>query len=400
MPDFFYTWSKQTEVAAFDIQHAEEDYFVLSDGRKIYDFISTSFQASFGHSNLEIIDCVIAQLQQLAIAPPKATFPLKAEVTKGLIELLGLGSGKIFYTVSGAEAVENAIKMARRISGKPIVLSRQRSYHGASLGAMSVSGDWRSDEHLNFAEGTKRIPEPEMDPHAEMAREVVQNVGPDRVAAIIVETISGTNGVIIPPESWFAGLRKICDDFGLYLILDEVLVGFYRCSRPFAFHNFRVQPDMVCMSKAITGGYVPMGAVWTNSQIASFYDQQVLVGGLTSYAHPLGLAAIRGVLRQISRPEFLRGLEDCESLFAERVQQFCDRYQGALVRQLGMLAAIEFGSRQLPPASEFLAAGLHLYTKGNMMILGPPLTSDLERMSVAFDTIHRVLGAAKESSPS
>lgn len=392
MHDFFFTWSKQIGVAPFQIQSACEDYFVLSDGRKIYDFISTSFQASFGHSNRVIIDAVIAQLQHLAIAPPKATFPLKSEVTKGLIELLGFQAGKIFYTVSGAEAVENAIKMARRITGKPIVLSRQRSYHGASLGAMSVSGDWRSNEHLSFTAGTERIPEPDVDPQAEGAREVVSRVGAEHIAAIIVETVSGTNGVVIPPASWFAGLRRICDDFGLMLILDEVLVGFYRCGQPFAFHNFGVQPDMVCLSKAITGGYVPLGAVWTNPQIASFYDHQVLVGGLTSYAHPVGLAAFQGVLKQVQEPQFLEGLRQRESLFALRIRQLSERHGGSEIRQLGMLAAIEFGSRLLPSAAEFLAAGLHLYTKENMMILGPPLTTDLNRMNSAFESISKVLG--------
>lgn len=391
MSDFYYTWSKQSGIAPLEIQRADNDHFVLSDGRRVYDFISTSFQTSFGHSNQAIIGSMMAQLQEFAIAPPKATFPLKVQVSRELIALLGVPGGKIFYTVSGAEAVENAIKMARRISGKPIILSRQKSYHGASLGAMSVSGDWRSSEHLNFSEGTQRIPEPSEDPQAEGAREVVKRTGADRIAAVIVETVSGTNGVVIPPAEWLAGLRRLCDDFGLLLILDEVLVGFYRCGRPFAFHHFGAQPDMVCMSKALTGGYVPMGAVWTSAKIADFYDRQMLVGGLTSYAHPLGLAAIRGMLQQVHEPEFLQGLAQRESLFAERVRELAHRHGGSPVRLLGMLAAIEFGSRQLPSASDFLASGLHLYTKENMMILGPPLTTDPTRMCDAFDEVSMVL---------
>jgi len=392
MTDFFYTWSKQTGVTPFEIQRAEDDYFVMSDGRQVYDFISTSFQAAFGHAHHGIIRRIVAQLGSLPMSPPKATFPLKVQVTRGLMELLGVSSGKVFYTVSGAEAVENAIKMARRITGKPLILSRQRSYHGASLGAMSVSGDWRSHEHLNFSEGTRRIPEPDSDPHAERAREVVQSIGGDKIAAVIVETVSGTNGVVIPPRSWLEGLRQMCDEFGLYLIVDEVLVGFYRCGRPFAFQAFDIQPDMVCMSKAITGGYVPMGAVWTSSSIARFYDQQVLVGGLTSYAHPVGLAAIQGVLEQVKDDGFLQNLQVRERAFAERVHQISVRHRGTVVRQMGMLAALEFGSRQLPPAADFLAAGLHLYSKENMMILAPPLTTDLDRMSLAFGRVSEVLG--------
>lgn len=392
MPDFFYTWSKQTGVAVQEIERGQDDYFVLSDGRQVYDFISTSFQAAFGHSHAGIIRSMHTQLQSLPMAPPKATFPIKAQVTRGLIELLGMGSGKIFYTVSGAEAVENAVKMARRITGKPVVLSRQRSYHGASLGAMSISGDWRSSQHLNFSEGTRRIPEPDADPQALGARDIVLQVGADQIAAVIVETVSGTNGVIIPPRSWFEGLRQLCDEFGLFLILDEVLVGFYRCEKAFAFQHFDVRPDMVCMSKAITGGYVPMGAVWVNPKIADFYDQRLLVGGLTNYAHPVGLAAIGAVLQQVRDPGFLKDLREIESVFACRVQQLSLQHAATQVRRLGMLAAIEFGTRQLPPASDFWALGLHLYTRENMMILAPPLTTDLGRMEAAFDRLSEALG--------
>lgn len=387
MNPFFYTWTKQAAMKGLPVDHCEHDEFVLNDGRRVYDFISTSFQASFGHSHPTILQSISQQLGKMSICTPKATFPLKEKVSQGLIDLIGLQSGKIFYTVSGAESVENAIKMARRISGKPIILSRQRSYHGASLGAMSVSGDWRSDEHLNFAAGTVRIPEPEHDPHGDGVRAAIKQAGADKIAAIIVETISGTNGVVIPPRSWFAALRAICDEFGLLLILDEVLVGFYRCHSAFAFQSFDVRPDMVTMSKAITGGYIPFGAVWVSDSIAQYYEQNTLTGGLTNYAHPLGLAATAGVLSLIQEPAFRNQLATLEQTFSDSVRSLATHFSATAVRQQGMLCAIEFGDRVLPPWNFWTDQGLYLYTKGNMMILAPPLVTAASRLTSAFEVL-------------
>jgi taurine---2-oxoglutarate transaminase len=388
---YFYSWTKQAGFSPFEVELGEHDEFVQPNGKRVYDFTSTSFQTSFGHSNRLIIDAITRQLGQMPIASPKAAFPLKTEVSQKLLGLLGFNDGKVFYTVSGAESVENALKMARRITGKPVILARKRSYHGASLGAMSVSGDWRSDEHLNFTQGTERIPEPDKDPDASGVREVVKRVGAERIAAVIVEPISGTNGVVIPPEGWFQGLRRVCDEFGILLICDEVLCGFHRCGSAFAFQGFQVRPDMVCMSKAISGGYIPFGAVWVNSEMARFYDEQVLVGGLTNFAHPLGLAALSGVLSQISEPSFRENLNLLEQTFSAKIQELAARRAATAVRVRGMLAAIEFGERVLPTWHQFVQEGLYVYTKGSMLILAPPLISTTARLRAAFDQLEQGL---------
>jgi taurine--2-oxoglutarate transaminase len=391
MNDFFFTWSKQRSMPPLPVQRSEGDFFVLEDGRRVYDFISTSFQASFGHSQPEIIAAITNQLQHLPIASPKAVFELKNSVSKGLLKMTGLEGGKMFYTVSGAESVENALKMARRIKQKPVILARQRSYHGATLGAMSVSGDWRSQDHLNFTAGTARIPEPDVDPEAKGVREVLEKVGAAQVAGVIVESITGTNGVIIPPRSWFVGLREICDQHNLFLILDEVLSGFYRCQTPFAFQALGGRPDLICMSKAITGGYIPFGAVWVNQEIADFYEDRVLVQGLTNYAHPLGLAATEAVLNIISTADFQRNLKQLERSFAERIGQLAEKFQATAFRCQGMLAAIEFGERELPGWADWAARGCYLYTKGNLMILAPPLVTSDQCLQQAFDSVEQGL---------
>lgn len=401
MSDFFFTWSRQNGMIPLPVEWAEGDEFVLADGRRVYDFVCTSFQANFGHSHAPIMDAIWHQVGTMPIASPKAVFPLKQAATAGLLELLDLPAGRIFYTVSGAESVENALKIARRITGRTIVLARQKSYHGATLGAMSVSGDWRGEGHVNFTEGTVRIPEPDDDPQADQVREIVRQTGGDRIAAIIVETVTGTNGVYLPPPEWFAGLRKICDENGILLIADEVLAGFGRCGSPFAFQHYSLVPDMVCMSKGISGGYVPFGAVWVGERWAGYFEDRVLSCGLTSYSHPLGLAALSGVLATFRDPAFRANLRDLEGIFSQQMADLQQRYGASALRCRGLLAAIEFGSTTLPGWDHFVRQGLYLFTKANMMILAPPLTSRPERLEQAFHVLKTSLdGVLSGAHPS
>ncbi len=391
MNDYFVTWTKQRDLVSLPIIGAADDEYHLADGLRVYDFVSTSFQAHFGHSNQRIIEAMVQQIRSLPIASPKASFPLKQEVSTRLLKLLDQPAGKIFYTVSGAESVENALKMARRFTGRTIVLARKKSYHGASLGAMSVSGDWRRNDHLTFDEGTVRIPEPDEDPTAELTCEVIRQTGPEKIAALIVEPISGTNGVCIPEQSWFDGIRKLCDEFGILLIIDEVLCGFGRCGTPFAFQHYRVRPDMVCMSKGITGGYVPFGAVWLGPQLSKFYDENVLTCGLTNYAHPLGLAAMGAVLDILDDRDFQTNHQALIRQFDQSLRTMAERCSATALRVRGLLSAIEFGDRTLPPWNDWVQNGLYVFSKGNMLILAPPLTSTSNRLCEAFQHAEKVL---------
>lgn len=390
MPDFFVTWSRQLDTPLLPIRGAREDYYILADGRTLYDFTSTSFQACFGHSYAPIVDRVIAQLRELPIASPKADFELKRQATRRLLDLIGL-SGRIMFTVSGAESVENALKIARQQTGRRVVMARRKSYHGATLGAMSVSGDWRREGHVNFDEGTLRIPEPHDDPKGIQTRQLVDSFGPERIAAVIVEPITGTNGVYIPPASWWQALADLCASHGILLICDEVLVGFGRCGRNFAFQHFDVMPDLITMSKGITGGYVPFGAVWVSDQLAAFYDREIFRGGLTNYAHPLGLAAMSGVLDAMLDPEFLQNMRALTSVFAERVHRLAEAHGASEARMQGLLAALEFGARQLPPWTHFVDYGLYVFTKGSMLILAPPFVSKPPRLAEAFESLDKAL---------
>ncbi len=396
MPEqYFLTWNRQVGAASLPVYAARKDEFILKDGQKLYDFTSTSFQANFGHSCEPIRQRIHQQLDRMAIASPKAIFSLKEIVSRRLLDFLELDDGeanlgKLFYTVSGSESVENALKIARHWTGRDIVLARKNSYHGASLGSMSVSGDWRSEPHLNFSAGTVRIPEPEDDPDATKAAAVIQQTGPDKIAAIIVETISGTNGVVIPPQSWWDGISNLCRQHGILLICDEVLAGFGRTGRPFAFHHFGLRPDLVCMSKAISGGYVPFGAVWVSDEIAARYDDEVLACGLTNYGHPLGLAALDAVLDLLTDVSFAAQKQQLEMTFAELVTRFADQHKDVSgFRQRGLLAAIDFHG-DLPPWQSFIDAGVYVCLKDNMLILAPPFISQPDRLERAFQVLDKV----------
>lgn len=391
---FYYTWSHQPEADAFLVERAEHDEFVLQDGRRVYDFISTSFQTSFGHSHPAIREAIHRQLDTMPIASPKSTFELKRGVSTRLIELTGLADGKMFFTVSGSEAVENALKMARQITGRTKILARKKSYHGASLGALSVTGDWRNQAHFTVDQQTVRIPEPSDDPLLETTRQIVSAAGPDQVAAIIIETISGTNGVAIPCREWFDGIVALCREHDILLIADEVLCGFGRTGPAFAFQDYDLTPDFVCMSKGITGGYIPFGAVWTGPRAVEYYESQKMVCGLTSYAHPLGLAALDAVLDLLSDPAFQENKAATERLLGETMREIRAWPTVREVRCRGLLAAIDLLDQPAPTWQKMFDAGLHAFSSESTVVVGPPLVSKPTRLEEALNTLKQLLHKA------
>lgn len=388
---FYFSWCAQNRAVDFPLSHTEGDEFVLVDDRRIFDMISTSFQANFGHSHRPVQDRIARQLEHLPIASPKSAFDLKLRVSSQLLELMDLGPGKIFYTLSGAESVENTLKIARQLTGRPIVMARQKSYHGASLGALSVTGDWRNEPHLTFDDGTLRIPEPHDDPDLEQTRKLISQTGAENIAAVIVETISGTNGMTIPPQSWFDGLQEICRELGIMYIADEVLVGFGRCGAAFGYQLFGLQPDLVAMSKGISGGYVPFGAVWTSPSIAARYDDDVLSCGLTNYGHPLGLAALEGVLETMADPEFLRRKAQLETLLQTTVTRWTEFDFVSDIRCRGLMAAVDFEGKAPVSWQQGFDAGMHLYGNAKMNIFAPPLNASIDHLASALQTYEDLL---------
>jgi len=387
---YFISWSAQDTAPTFQYKRAQGAWIFLESGEKILDGISTSFQANLGHSNARLKEALHQQIDDFLILSPKAECELKEKVSRQLLDYLGL-EGKIFYTVSGAEAVENALKMARQVKAANKVIARQECYHGASLGALSVTGDWRTKDHLSLSSYTLRMKDHGEDPELKSLRELLESEGHGDVAAIILETISGTNGVSIPSADWFEALQGICEEFSLFLILDEVLCGFERTGKPFAFQHYGLKPDFVTMSKGISAGYVPFGAVYVSEKISKFYDSNVLSCGLTNYAHPLGLKALEAVLQIQQTENFKRHFCELEEAFQRGIADLEKKFSVSESRQLGLLCAIEFRDFSDFNFQDFMNEGVYLYCKGNRIILAPPYVSSVPDMEFLFEAIEKTL---------
>jgi taurine--2-oxoglutarate transaminase len=306
---------------------------------------------------------------------------------------MGMNEGKIFYTTSGAESVENALKMARDITQKKIVLARQNSYHGATLGALSVTGDWRNPLHQTPAEWVVRIPEPNEVDTLKKTREIILKNNPNTIAAMIIETITGGNGVYAGDTQWWSGLRALCDEFNIMLIMDEVVCGFHRTGKAFGYMHYGVKPDLVCLAKGITGGMIPFGAVWTSKKIADFYEDHLLCCGLTNYAHPLGVAAMRGVLEILHDSQFQKHLRLIETIFSAQLDGLKKLPIVKEIRSYGMLAAIDLHKNIEP--KKFMQAGLYLVAQSHRLILAPPLIINEDTLAEAIVRLTSVLQDAQ-----
>ncbi len=379
---YYITWSKQKGASTYPLDSVEDHYF-YSNGSRIADLSSISYQASFGLKPKFALEAVKNQLDNFTIVAPKATHDLKTNITKRLIDLISLDGGKIFYTTSGAEAVENALKMARLYTGKKIILARRPSYHGATLGAVSVTGDWRNDDVPTLDQWTVRIPEPHEDPDLSKTEKIFKET--KDLVGIILETVPGNNGVLVPELSWLQGIQKLCDENNVLLILDEVICGFYRLGTAFGFQQFNLKPDIITMAKGITAGVIPFGAVWTNDKIHSHFNDKTLSCGLTNYAHPLGLKALESVLDYTNQKEFKDHLKEFIEVFTKDIESLKHK-----TRSIGLLAAIDLD--KAPSFRECLDSGLSLVAQEKRLILAPHLNLPLKEWSKSFKTLEALLG--------
>ncbi|EQC44317.1 aspartate aminotransferase family protein [Bacteriovorax sp. Seq25_V] len=389
---YFQTWSAQENPNQLEITGTSETDYILKDGSTVYDLSSCSYHLGFGLRNKNLETAIIDQVTSLPVAGPKTVFPLKDQVTKRLLSKLGL-EGKLFYTTSGAESVENALKIARNYSGKTDILARKVSYHGATIGALSATGDWRSDGHLTLSQNTHYIPEPYEKDALERTEEIINAVGADNISAFILETITGGNGVYIPTQEWWDGIQCLCKKYDILLILDEVVCGFSRTGKDFGFQNFKLSPDIICLAKAISGGFFPFGAVYFNSEISKHYDKNVLSAGLTNYAHPIGLKLCDEVLNLIEDQSFQDNLDQVEKLlsdFKENVQSFPNIKE---VRHIGALMAIEVIEQHFS-WKVFKENGLYINVTGQNIIICPIMTTDLKKLEDALNKVKNLLNKA------
>jgi taurine--2-oxoglutarate transaminase len=301
----FHSWSAQGSLAPLAIAGGEGSTVWDHDGKRYLDFSSQLVFTNLGHQHPKVVAGIVEQVQQLATIAPAHANEARARAAELILDRAPEGFDKVFLTNGGADANENAIRMARLVTGRDKVISRYRSYHGNTGAAIVATGDWRRVPN-EYARGHVHVFGPYLyrsefwatTPEEESARalhhleRVIQAEGPQSVAAILLETIPGTAGVLMPPPGYLAGVREIADRYGIILILDEVMAGFARTGEWFALDAFDVRPDLITFAKGVNSGYVPVGGVIISEPIAAAFDERVFPGGLTYSGHPLAAASI------------------------------------------------------------------------------------------------------------
>lgn len=350
------SWSKQRDIDPIPVEKADGIYFWDYDGNRYTDMSAQLVNMNLGFGNKKIGDAIKEQVDKFCFVGPSYGAESRAKLAKKIIELMPDNMGKVFFTNAGAESNENAVKMARMFTGKSKVFSRYRSYHGSSFGAGNLTGEPRRYALEPGIPGFVKFFDPYVYREAiefeseEAAtkyylaklREQILYEGPDSVAAIVMETITGSNGVIIPPKGYLKGVRALCDEFNILIICDEVMTGWGRTGKMFAFENFDVKPDIVTFAKGVTCGYVQLGGVVVSKEIAAYFDDNLLSCGLTYSGHPLACAAGVACVNYYEEANILENVNKVGKILGEKLEEFKEKYTCVGdVRYIGLFSAIE-----------------------------------------------------------
>jgi taurine---2-oxoglutarate transaminase len=424
-----HSWSVQDAIAPIPVAGGEGRYFWDYDGKRYLDFASQLVNLSLGHQHPKVVAAIKEQADKLCtIGPPMATEPrstlarMLAEVTPGDLTMS-------FFTNGGAEANENAIKLARWYTGRHKLVARYRSYHGATAGAITLTGDprrWLAEPGIPgvvrmLDPYTYRCPAGHPDPcpvctGAPHLEEILQYEGPQTVAAVILETITGTNGVIVPPDGYLQAIREVCDRHGILLICDEVMAGFGRTGKWFGVDNWDVVPDILTVAKGINSGYVPLGAMIVREPIAEWVRDKYFAGGLTYSGHPLACASAVASIEAFTEEGIVENAAEMGGVFAEQLHGLQERHPSiGDVRGLGCFWALELvksrstreplvpfnatGEAFAPVARLAKAAlerGLYLMTHWNVIMVCPPLTITRDEIEEGLATLDEALAIADE----
>lgn len=417
------SWSKQKGLNPIPVKGGEGIYFWDFEGNRYSDMSSQLVNLNLGHGNRAIIDAIKEQAEKYCFVSPAYASEPRAKLAKMIVELMPDNMGKVFFTNGGADANENAVKMARMFTGRNKVFSRYRSYHGSTFGAGNLTGEPRRyplepgipgfvkffDPYL-YREKIRFSSEREAaEYYVDKLREQVCYEGPQNVAAIVLETVTGSNGVIIPPEGYLQGVRKICDDYGIIMICDEVMAGFGRTGKMFAFEHFGVKPDMVTFAKGVTCGYIQLGGVVVSKEIAAYFDDNLLSCGLTYSGHPLACAAGVACINYYNENNVLENVEKSGKVLGELLEELKAKHKCVGdVRYIGLFSAIELvrdkaTKEPLVPygadpkgvmksiVGRLAKQGFMTYSHENMVLVAPPLIITPEQLSEEMAKMDKVL---------
>jgi taurine--2-oxoglutarate transaminase len=431
----FWTWSAQAAVNPIAVKRAKGVYFWDTGDRRYLDFNAMTMCVNIGHGDERVIEAIAAQARELPYAAPGMTTKIRAIASKAVADITPAQAlSKVLFTLGGADANENAIKIARATSGRHKILARYRSYHGATAGAMAATGDPRRTAwepnlmpgvvhfldpyryRSTFHRTNPQIPEADFTlDYLNHLEEIIRYEGPQTVAAILMEPVIGTNGVIIPPSGYLQGVRALCDQYGILLIADEVMSGFGRTGKWFAVEHWDVVPDIITMAKGLTSAYAPLGAVAMKPEIAAHFDDQVFESGLTYTSHPVSLAAAVaniGVLQEDGLVEHSAALGP---VLRKMLADLGEAHPSVgEVRSIGLFGIIELvkdrkTKEPMAPwngsSAEMIAFrkyclehGLYVYTHWHTVLIIPPLIITEEQLKEGFAVLDEALTITDRAS--
>lgn len=422
----FFSWSQQNKVNPIVVTGGKGSRFWDASGKVYLDFASQLVNSNVGHQHPKVIAAIKEQAERLCFAAPGFATEPRGELGRLIAEITPGNLKKTFFTLGGAEANENAIKFARFYTGKHKVISRYRAYHGATYGAMTLSGDYRRWPIEPGIPGVVRV----FDPycyrcvfHREPAtcglecvshiEEIINCEGPDKFAALFIEGITGTNGVHVPPPTYVPALRQLCDKYGILLIVDEVMSGWGRTGEWFSVNHWNVVPDMITTAKGITSGYVPLGAVIVSDKIGEFFEDKMLWAGLTYNAHALACAAGIACISVYRDEHMIENSREMGKVLAAELARMKERHPSiGDVRSIGLFSCIELvKDRQtkeplvtarnpelISQISGFLINnGVLVVTRANTIVVAPPLCVTRDELLEGLAVVDKALNIADQA---
>jgi taurine--2-oxoglutarate transaminase len=425
----FHSWSAQGLIDPLPIASAQGSYFTDFDGNRYLDFASQLVNLNIGYQHPKLVAAIVEYAQRATTIQPAFANDARSEAARLICEVAPGDLNRVFFTNGGAEATENAMRMAKLHTGRQKVFAAYRSYHGATAGAITMTGDprrWGAEPampgvihywgpYLYRSAFHASTPEEETERALQHIRDLLMVEGAHTVAAIILETVVGTNGILVPPPGYLQGVRDICDEFGIVMIADEVMAGFGRCGEWFAVDHWGITPDLITFAKGVNSGYVPLGGVIINDAIAATFDQRVYPGGLTYSGHPLACAsavASINIFKDEGIVENARRLG--HDVIGPELAKIADRHPSVgEVRGLGVFWAVELvrdretreplvpynaAGADAKPMNEFAAAckqrGMWPMTHFNRTHVVPPCTATEQEVREGLAILDEALAVA------
>ncbi|MEO5684213.1 MAG: aminotransferase class III-fold pyridoxal phosphate-dependent enzyme [Chitinophagaceae bacterium] len=424
-----FSWSKQKGIAPIAVKYAEGVYLYDYDGKRYIDFSSGLMNVNIGHGNQRITNAVVKQMQEVSYVTPSCVTKVRGELGKKLAEICPGDLNKAFFTLCGATSIENGIKLARLYTGRHKVVTRYQSYHGSSIGAMAASGDPRkipvdAQQAPNFVHIDIPLLYRWEYGEANFLKDAVTQLerlvayeGPGTIAAILLEGESGSSGCLQYPVGYLKAVREICNKHGILLIMDEVMSGFGRTGKWFGFENHGIIPDMICMAKGLTCGYLPFGCLMVTDTIAARFDDTMLALGLTYSAHPVSCAAALETLKIYEDEGLIENTVAMSSYMNVQVELLKQKHPSiGDFRNTGLLGCIELvKNRQtkepLAPfnakpdemavmnkiAAKIKELGMYTFVRWNYIFIAPPLIVTKEQIDEGLAIISEAISIADEN---